>query len=112
MAQTGLITHNLWVIFSVLHLQSQGLAAFMLESTFVGLFYFGWDKVSKKQHLCATFCMAIGSSFSALLILVANGYMQHPVGSEFVASTMRMETVSLLDVFIIPHEILTIIFRI
>ncbi len=56
--------------------------------------------------------MAIGSSFSALLILVANGYMQHPVGSEFVASTMRMETVSLLDVFIIPHEILTIIFRI
>jgi cytochrome d ubiquinol oxidase subunit I len=43
--------------------------------------------------------MAIGSSFSALLILVANGYMQDPVGSEFVASTMRMETVSLLDEF-------------
>ena len=77
----------------------EGLAAFMLESTFVGLFYFGWDKLSKKQHLFSTFCMAIGSSFSALLILVANGYMQHPVGSEFVASTMRMETVSLLDVF-------------
>ncbi|QIV95111.1 cytochrome ubiquinol oxidase subunit I [Allofrancisella frigidaquae] len=78
----------------------EGLAAFMLESTFAGLFFFGWDKLSKRQHLLATFCMAIGSSFSALLILVANGYMQHPVGSEFVASTMRMETVSLLDVFL------------
>ncbi|AIT09770.1 cytochrome BD oxidase subunit I [Candidatus Francisella endociliophora] len=78
----------------------EGLAAFMLESTFAGLFFFGWDKLSKKQHLLSSFCMAIGSSFSALLILVANGYMQHPVGSEFVASTMRMETVSLLDVFL------------
>lgn len=77
----------------------EGLAAFMLEATFVGLFFFGWDKISKKQHLFATFCMALGSSLSALLILVANGYMQHPVGAEFVASTMRMETVSLLDIF-------------
>ncbi|GMN90404.1 cytochrome ubiquinol oxidase subunit I [Francisella sciaenopsi] len=78
----------------------EGLAAFMLESTFAGLFFFGWDKLSKKQHLLSTFCLAIGSSFSALLILVANGYMQHPTGSEFVAATMRMETVSLLDVFL------------
>ncbi|AVC43294.1 cytochrome BD oxidase subunit I [Francisella tularensis subsp. novicida] len=78
----------------------EGLAAFMLESTFAGLFFFGWDKLTKKQHLLSTFCLAIGSSFSALLILVANGYMQHPVGSEFVASTMRMETVSLLDLFL------------
>ncbi|MFC4892887.1 cytochrome ubiquinol oxidase subunit I [Pseudofrancisella aestuarii] len=78
----------------------EGLAAFMLESTFAGLFFFGWDKLSKKQHLASTFCLAIGSSFSALLILVANGYMQHPVGSEFVASTMRMETISLVDLFL------------
>ncbi|BCD91660.1 cytochrome bd oxidase subunit I [Francisella halioticida] len=78
----------------------EGMAAFMLESTFAGLFFFGWDQLSKKQHLFSTFCLAIGSSFSALLILVANGYMQHPVGAEFVASTMRMETVSLLDVFL------------
>ena len=77
----------------------EGMAAFMLESTFAGLFFFGWDKLSKNQHLFATFCLAIGSSFSALLILVANGYMQHPVGSEFVASTMRMETLSLYDLF-------------
>ena len=78
----------------------EGLAAFMLESTFAGIFFFGWDKVSKKQHLFATFCLALGSSLSALLILVANGYMQHPVGSEFVASTMRMETTSLLSLFL------------
>ncbi|GAB4222430.1 MAG: cytochrome ubiquinol oxidase subunit I [Francisella sp.] len=78
----------------------EGLLAFMLESTFAGLFFFGWDKLTKKQHLLSTFCLAIGSSFSALLILIANGYMQHPVGSEFVASTMRMETVSLLDLFL------------
>lgn len=77
----------------------EGMAAFMLESTFAGLFFFGWDKLSKKQHLFSTFCLAIGSSLSALLILIANGYMQHPVGSEFVASTMRMETVSLFDLF-------------
>ncbi|MDE5035849.1 cytochrome ubiquinol oxidase subunit I, partial [Francisella tularensis] len=60
----------------------------------------GWDNLTKKQHLLSSFCLAIGSSFSALLILVANGYMQHTVGSEFVASTMRMETVSLLDLFL------------
>ncbi|MFZ9035311.1 MAG: cytochrome ubiquinol oxidase subunit I [Francisellaceae bacterium] len=78
----------------------EGLAAFMLESTFVGLFFFGWDKLSKKQHLASTFCLAIGSSFSALLILVANGFMQHPVGGEFVASTMRMQTTNLGDLFL------------
>ncbi|MDE5028280.1 cytochrome ubiquinol oxidase subunit I, partial [Francisella tularensis subsp. holarctica] len=78
----------------------EGLAAFMLESTIAGLFFFGWDKLTKKQHILSTFCLAIGSSFSALLILVSNGYMQHPVGSELVASTMRMETVSLLDLFL------------
>jgi cytochrome bd ubiquinol oxidase subunit I len=80
----------------------EGLAAFMLESTFAGLFFFGWDKLSKRQHLTSTFCLAIGSSFSALLIIVANGYMQHPVGSEFIAATMRMETLSLYDVFMNP----------
>ena len=80
-------------------LAMEGMIAFMLESTFAGLFFFGWDKLSKNQHLFSTFCLAIGSSFSALLILVANGYMQHPVGTEFVASTMRMETLSLGDLF-------------
>ena len=77
----------------------EGLVAFMLESTFLGLFFFGWNKLSKYQHLFATFCLAFGSSLSALFILIANGYMQHPVGSAFNFETMRMETISLLPIF-------------
>lgn len=69
----------------------EGLMAFFLEATFVGLFFFGWDKLSKVKHLMVTFLVAIGSNFSALWILVANGWMQHPVGSEFNLETMRME---------------------
>ncbi|MCF6766491.1 cytochrome ubiquinol oxidase subunit I [Thiotrichales bacterium 19S3-7] len=76
----------------------EGLVAFMLESTFVGIFFFGWDKLSKKQHLIATFCLAIGSTLSALMILIANGFMQHPIGAVFNPLTMRMETTSLLDI--------------
>lgn len=80
----------------------EGLVAFMLESTFLGLFFFGWDKLSKKQHLFSTFCLAIGSSLSALLILVANGFMQYPVGAHFDVETMRMQTTSLLQLFLNP----------
>lgn len=80
----------------------EGLVAFMLESTFLGLFFFGWGKLSDKQHLFSTFCLAIGSSLSALLILVANGFMQHPVGAHFDPNTMRMETTSLGKLFLNP----------
>lgn len=80
----------------------EGFVAFMLESTFLGLFFFGWNKLSKKQHLFATFCLALGSSLSALLILVANGYMQHPAGAEFDFATMRMQTGSLWQLIINP----------
>lgn len=80
----------------------EGLVAFMLESTFLGLFFFGWDKLSHKQHLFSTFCLAIGSSLSALLILVANGFMQHPVGAHFDPNTMRMETTNLGKLFLNP----------
>lgn len=78
----------------------EGLVAFMLESTFLGLFFFGWDKLSDKQHLFSTFCLAIGSSLSALLILVANGFMQHPVGAHFDPNTMSMETTNLGKLFL------------
>ncbi len=61
----------------------EGLMAFFLESTFVGLFFFGWDRLSKVGHLVVTFLTATGSSLSALWILVANGWMQRPVGSHF-----------------------------
>ena len=65
--------------------------AFFLESTFIGLMVFGWDRMSKAQHLIVTYAVALGSNFSALWILVANGWMQNPVGAEFSYHTMRME---------------------
>ncbi len=80
----------------------EALVAFFLESTFVGLFFFGWDRLSKRQHLVVTWLVALGSNFSALWILVANGWMQNPVGSEFNFETMRMEMVSFADVVLNP----------
>jgi len=69
----------------------EGLMAFFLESTFIGLFFFGWDRLSKVQHLMVTVLMAVGTNLSALWILIANGWMQHPVGATFNTATMRME---------------------
>ncbi|EXH28372.1 bacterial Cytochrome Ubiquinol Oxidase family protein [Acinetobacter sp. 1245249] len=71
----------------------EGLMAFFLESTFIGLFFFGWDRLSKVQHLGVTWLVALGSNMSALWILVANGWMQNPVGAAFNFETMRMELV-------------------
>ncbi|MBV2131955.1 cytochrome ubiquinol oxidase subunit I [Pseudomonas sp. MAP12] len=71
----------------------EGLMAFFLESTFIGLFFFGWDRLSKVQHLAVTWLVALGSNLSALWILIANGWMQNPVGAEFNYETMRMELV-------------------
>ena len=72
----------------------EGLMAFFLESTFIGLFFFGWDRLTKVQHLAVTWLVAIGSNMSALWILIANGWMQNPVGAEFNFETMRMELTS------------------
>lgn len=69
----------------------EGLMAFFMEATFVGLMFFGWDKLSKVAHLVVTWLVAIGSNFSALWILIANGWMQNPVGAQFNPYTMRME---------------------
>ena len=80
----------------------EALMAFFLESTFVGLFFFGWDRLSKRQHLTVTWLVALGSNFSALWILVANGWMQNPVGAEFNFETMRMEMVSFAEVVLNP----------
>ncbi len=80
----------------------EGLMAFFLESTFVGLFFFGWNRLSKVGHLVATFFVAIGSNFSALWILIANAWMQNPVGAKFNYETMRMELVSFRDVIFNP----------
>jgi len=80
----------------------EGLMAFFLESTFIGLFFFGWDRLSRRQHLTVTVMMAIATNFSALWILVANGWMQDPVGAVFNFETMRMELVSFWDVLFNP----------
>lgn len=80
----------------------EGLLAFFLESTFVGLFFFGWNRLSKKKHLLVTFLMALGSNLSALWILIANAWMQYPIGSDFNFLTMRMETTDFWSVVTSP----------
>ncbi|MCF8006972.1 MAG: cytochrome ubiquinol oxidase subunit I [Methylovulum sp.] len=94
-------SHYVGDIFGPL-LASEGWMAFFLESTFVGLFFFGWDKLSKVQHLMVTWLLAVGTSLSALWILIANGWMQYPVGAEFNFETLRMEMTSFADVFFNP----------
>ena len=75
----------------------EGLMAFFLESTMVGLFFFGWDRLSRGKHLMVTWCVAFGSNFSALSILVANGWMQFPIGSDFNPINSRMEMASFFE---------------
>ncbi|MCC4817014.1 cytochrome d terminal oxidase subunit 1 [Vibrio lentus] len=80
----------------------EALVAFFLESTLVGMFFFGWDKLSKRQHLSVTWLTALGSNFSGLWILMANGWMQNPVGAEFNFETMRMEMTDFIEVIFNP----------
>lgn len=80
----------------------EGLMAFFLEATFVGLFFFGWNKLSRTKHLMCTWLLAIGTNLSALWILVANGWMQNPVGAYFNYQTMRMEVSSFYDMLFNP----------
>ena len=80
----------------------EGLMAFFLEATFIGLFFFGWGRLSKVQHLTVTWLMALGTNLSALWILIANGWMQYPVGAVFNPETMRMEVVDFAAVLLNP----------
>jgi cytochrome d ubiquinol oxidase subunit I len=80
----------------------EGLMAFFLEATFIGLFFFGWDRLSKVGHLMVTWLVALGTNFSALWILIANGWMQNPVGATFNPDTMRMEVSDFLHVVFNP----------
>ncbi len=91
-------SHYVGDIFGV-PLAIEGLMAFFLESTFVGMFLFGWNKLSKGKHLLVTYLMAIGTNLSALWILIANGWMQNPIGAKFNAETMRMELDSFQKIF-------------
>ena len=83
----------------------EGLFAFFLEATFVVVMLFGWKRVSPKFHLTATWLTAIGTSLSALWILVANAWMQYPVGMEFNPDTMRNEMVDFWAVALSPAAI-------
>ena len=76
----------------------EGLMAFFLEATFIGLFFFGWERLSKVGHLAVTWLVALGANFSALWILIANGWMQNPVGAKFNPDTMRMEVTDFMAV--------------
>ena len=80
----------------------EGLMAFFLEATFVGLFFFAWDRLTKVQHLIATWALALGTNLSALWILIANGWMQFPVGAHFNVDTMRMEVSDFMAVLFNP----------
>jgi cytochrome d ubiquinol oxidase subunit I len=80
----------------------EGLMAFFLEATFVGLFFFGWDRLSPRAHMIVTWLVALGTNFSALWILIANGWMQNPVGSAFNPDTMRMEVTDFMAVLFNP----------
>ena len=80
----------------------EGLMAFFLEATLVGMMFFGWERLSKVGHLVVTWLVAIGTNLSALWILIANGWMQYPIGSEFNPETMRMEVTDFAAVLFNP----------
>jgi cytochrome d ubiquinol oxidase subunit I len=80
----------------------EGLMAFFLEATFVGLFFFGWERLTRVQHLVVTCLVALGTNLSALWILIANGWMQYPVGAKFNLATMRMEVTDFSAVMFNP----------
>jgi len=94
-------SHYVGDIFGV-PLAVEGLMAFFLESTFIGLFFFGWDRLSRVKHLMVTILLAVASNLSALWILVANGWMQDPVGARFNYQTMRMELTNFWAVLFNP----------
>ena len=83
----------------------EGIMAFFMESTFIAVMFFGWNKVSKGFHLTATWLTAVGSNLSALWILVANGWMQNPVGMHFNPDTARNEMVNFWEVLFNPNAI-------
>ena len=83
----------------------EGIVAFFMESTFVAVMYFGWNKVSRGFHLASTWLTGLGATISAWWILVANAWMQYPVGCEFNPNTMRHEMVSFSEVALSPFAV-------
>jgi cytochrome d ubiquinol oxidase subunit I len=83
----------------------EGIMAFFMESTFIAIMFFGWNKVSKGFHLTSTWLVFIGSNISALWILVANGWMEYPAGMHFNPDTARNEMLNFWDVLLSPVAI-------
>jgi len=79
----------------------EGIVAFFMESTFIAVMFFGWNKVSKGFHLASTWLTAFGATLSAWWILVANSWMQHPVGMSFNPETVRNE---MMDFFAVAFQ--------
>jgi len=96
-----------WIVGDIFGapLAIEGIMAFFMESTFFAIMFFGWDKVSKKAHLVSTWLVAIGSNLSALWILIANGWMQHPVGMNFNPDTARNEMQNFWEVIFNPNAV-------
>ncbi|HHD78284.1 MAG TPA: cytochrome ubiquinol oxidase subunit I [Epsilonproteobacteria bacterium] len=96
-----------WIVGDIFGapLAIEGLMAFFMESTFFAVMFFGWDKVSKRMHLLSTWLVAIGSNLSALWILIANGWMQHPVGMHFNPDTARNEMEDFAEVIFNPNAV-------
>lgn len=80
----------------------EGIVAFFMESTFVAIMFFGWNKVSRGFHLASTWLTGIGATISAWWILVANAWMQYPIGCAFNPDTMRNEMTSFAEVALSP----------
>lgn len=93
-----------WIVGDIFGapLAIEGIMAFFLESTFIAVMFFGWGRVSKKFHLVSTWLVAIGSNLSAFWILVANAWMQHPVGTYFNPETARSEMIDFWAVAFSP----------
>src|SRR3954452_14582351 len=83
-------------------LAMEGLAAFFLESTFLGLWIFGWDKLSRRVHLATIWMVALGGALSALFIMAANSWMQHPVGYTINPATGRPQLSDVWALFTNP----------
>lgn len=80
----------------------EGIVAFFMESTFVAVMFFGWQKVSRGFHLASTWLTGLGATISAWWILVANAWMQYPIGQTFNPETMRFEMTSFSAVALSP----------
>lgn len=83
----------------------EAIIAFFLEATFISVMFFGWNKVSKKAHLTATWLVTLGATLSALWILIANAWMQYPIGMEFNPETVRNEMVDFWAIALSPVAI-------